>query len=200
MAGTVVLKGKPMMHRVLLTLLLLATPALAQKTGPSVQAAASPLALLARLPANLAGLQRGATTDYAREANDPRLGASVNYLSPRNVRGTVYLYDAGLTGIGGRDTPALVDAQLRNAVAEVRQVWGQRGIRVLSERQDSQTGLRCVLLELGGNDTPLADSAVCIGNRGPLFLKLRVTAPPGATGLLAAHLPGFAQGAVAALR
>lgn len=67
--------------RLLLTIMLLAMPAWAQK--PAQQPTTAPLAMLAALPAGLAGFERGSTTDYAVVARDPRLGAAVDYRSPR---------------------------------------------------------------------------------------------------------------------
>ena len=110
-----------MLTRLLLVITLLAAPALAQKPAPNPPAAAppssAPLALLARLPGNLAGFQRGNITDFAVMANDPRLGASVGYRSAQGVVGTVYLYD------GGHNTPALIEAQMRSAVSAATACW-----------------------------------------------------------------------------
>ena len=116
-----------MLTRLLLVITLLAAPALAQKPAPNPPAAAppssAPLALLARLPGNLAGFQRGNITDFAVMANDPRLGASVGYRSAQGVVGTVYLYDGGQADIGGRNTPALIEAQMRSAVSAATACW-----------------------------------------------------------------------------
>jgi len=72
--------------------------------------------------------------------------------------------------------------------------------RILAQRPPSHAGLRCILLDIGADDGPLTESAVCMGTFGGLFLKLRVTAPTAAAGALDAALPPFAKGLVARLR
>jgi hypothetical protein len=187
-----------MLRRMLLTIMLLAMPAQAQK--PAQQPATAPLVMLAGLPAGLAGFERGSTTDYAVVARDPRLGAAVDYRSPRGVTARVFLYDGGERQIGGRNTAALVEAQLRGGVIEVGRAWGARHMRILAQRPASHAGLRCILLDLGADDGPLTESAICLGTIGGLFLKLRVTAPTAAAGALEAALSPFAKGIVAQLR
>ena len=90
-----------MLRRTLLPIMLLAMPALAQKSAQ--QPATAPLAMLASLPAGLAGFARGGTTNYA----------AVDYRSPRGVTARVVLYDAGERQIGGSNTASLLEAQLR---------------------------------------------------------------------------------------
>ena len=184
--------------RLLLTIMLLAMPALAQK--PAQQPTTAPLAMLAALPPGLAGFERGSTTDYAVMARDPRLGASVSYRSTRGVLATVYLYDGGQRQIGGSTTAALVDMQLRAGLNDIARIHAARQMRILAQRPASHAGLRCILLDIGADDGPLTESAICLGRIGALFLKLRVTAPPAAAGALEAGLPPFAKGLVARLR
>jgi hypothetical protein len=187
-----------MLRRMLLPIMLLAMPALAQKSAQ--QPATAPLAMLASLPAGLAGFARGGTTNYAMVARDPRLGAAVDYRSPRGVTARVFLYDAGERQIGGSNTASLLEAQLRAGINEVGRLYPARHMRILAERPAKHVGLRCTLLDIGADDGPLTESAVCLGTVGGLFLKLRVTAPTAAAGALDAALSPFAKGLVALLR
>jgi hypothetical protein len=116
------------------------------------------------------------------------------------VNAVVYLYDGGERQIGGRNTAALVEAQLRGGLMEVGRFYTSRQMRILAERPASHAGLRCILLDLGADDGPLTESAICLGTIGALFLKLRVTAPPADAGALEAALSPFAKGLVALLR
>lgn len=130
--------------RLLLTIMLLAMPAWAQK--PAQQPTTAPLAMLAALPA------------------------------------------------------ALLEAQLRAGINAIGRLYQARHMRILAQRPASHAGLRCILLDIGADDGPLTESAICLGTIGALFLKLRVTAPPAAAGALEAALASFAKGLVALLR
>lgn len=186
-----------MLKRLLLTILLLAAPALAQKPA-AVAPAGTPLARLSAMPAQLGSYQRGNLTDFAVTARDPRLGAALGYRSPQGSVGTVYLYDAGRTDIasGGR---ALVDEQLQSAIADVRQGGQQRGYSVVAEQAASVQGMRCVLFGLRHPQSAPIETGLCVGTSGGLFLKLRLTVGPSAQGMLVEELTTFVRGAGAAL-
>ncbi len=182
-----------MLSRLMLALLLLATPALAQKPAPGPAPGAAPLALLARMPAQLAGMQRGAMTDFAVTANDPRLGASLGYRSAQGAIGTVYLYNAGRGDVSGNRE--LQDEQRLSMLNDVRNAAAQRGFSVAAEQAASVQGMRCTLFGLRNAAGAVTETAACLGTHRGLLLKLRYTAAPSAQGMLVENLTYFVRAA-----
>ena len=80
----------------------------------------SPEAILERLPATLAGLERTEIKDY----DEPELGASANYKKP-GLLVTVYLYDLGVEEIGLGVTDVTVRKAFQMAVSDITEAAKQ---------------------------------------------------------------------------
>lgn len=187
-----------------LAALALAAPARAQLTPP--------VAVLDRLPPQLAGFRRtGEVTDYGALAGKPELGASANY-QPAAGPGvaTVYVYDGGVKPGAlppGPSAPA-VGAQMRSALGDIEQMAARRRYSVAATAAlppvpgpDGRPALQCQRLLLQF-ERGSSDSTLCLGVVAQRFLKLRVTLPldAGGPGARDGEVAAFAAATVAAIR
>ena len=151
--------------------LFLATPALAQ----------APAELAQRLPAEVAGWQRGDVTDFESRPGGAGLGAAVEYRPPGAPGvATVFIFR-------GRGT---AEEELRRAQEEIRALAPMRQYTVGAPRAlpPPRPGWRCAVLEQSYAGGQRADGHACVGEQRGWMTKLRVTVPAGedARGVLAA--------------
>jgi len=144
------------------------------------QRAASPAVPLdqaaARLPASVAGFDRGGTTWDERER--PGLGVSVDYAGPaRAAVATVTLYDRGSGAVEPR-----LPAEFSSAVGDVVAAAGTRTSQQIAERERREVPvpggapLSCSLLE-GTYGRQEVRTLLCLGSAAGRFLKVQVTSP-----------------------
>lgn len=133
---------------------------------------------VARLPGEVAGLQRAGVSVY--EPRQPGFGAGVDYQAPsRAAVATVYLYDRGRGAVPSDPASPQVTEEFARVIEEVS-TGAQRGGRRLVERERFELpvtggrGLRCVLLEGSGGSAPVLRQ-VCLGGGGGRFVQSQVT-------------------------
>ncbi|SHK16060.1 hypothetical protein SAMN02745194_04314 [Roseomonas rosea] len=133
-------------------------------------------AVLGRLPAQVAGFERGAVQDVA--PNDPGAGKVVEYTTPRRVAvAFVFLYDMGRPNV----TQAELPAEVERAVSEATALPSDRTGRQLSVASRSPLpvpggDLSCAALE-GTFGRNRVERQVCVGVAGGRFLRVQVTMP-----------------------
>lgn len=155
-------------------------------------------AVLARLPAEVAGFQRGAVQDVA--PGDPGAGKVVEYITPRRVAvAYVFLYDLGRPAVTEADLPPEVE----RAVSEATALPSDRTGRQLSvaSRSGLPAGggnLSCAALD-GSFGRMRVERQVCVGVAAGRFLRVQVTMPNRPSGPVADPL-AFASGVAAAVR
>lgn len=178
-----------------LLLLLLALPAAAQQ---GVAARPTPLVVVAGLPAQAGGFQRGELTDFETRPNGAGLGAAAEYRPPAAGGGvaTVYVYDRG-----GVATPEAIPAEMDGALKEVLGVAALRQYRVEGALPlaEAPPPLRCQALALAFEGGARADGFLCLGVVQGRFLKIRMTLPASPPPTGADRLRSFAAGILAAL-
>ena len=179
--------GRPVRARALLAPVLLAGALLAgcattEEQEAQLSRARPPAdAVLARLPAQVAGFERGAVQDVA--PNDPAAGKVVEYTTPRRVAvAFVFLYDMGRPNLTQADLPAEVERAVSEATALPSDRTG-RQLSVASRSPLAVPGgdLSCAALE-GTFGRNRVERQVCVGVAGGRFLRVQVTMPsrPGA--------------------
>jgi hypothetical protein len=154
-------------------------------------------ATLARLPATVAGFERGTIQDVA--PNDPGAGKAVEYATPRRVAvAYVFLYDMGRPNV----TSADLGPEIERAVTEGTTLPADRTGRRLTERSrgavEARGGpLSCAVLD-GTFGRTAVERHVCVGAAAGRFLRIQVTMP--GRGTAPADARAFASEIAAALR
>ena len=165
--------------------------AAAQRERPAVDA------VLARLPAAAAGVERDAVQDVAQ--GDPASGKVVEYVTPRRVAvAYVFLYDLGRP----RVTAAELPPEVERAISEATALPSDRTGRQLSVAQRYTVPARggdlsCAALE-GNFGRTRVERQVCVGVTEGRFLRVQVTMPSRATP--AADVRAFAAEVAGATR
>jgi hypothetical protein len=190
-----------------LALGLLAGPVTAQQPVAPLPAVGPVQMLAAVLPMEAAGFVRGSIVDFARDADDPGLGAAIEYRPPSGAGvATVYYYDRGLSGLPDGATGPAVQQEVQLALGEIQAVAAVRRYTVAQvgdmpsiAGRDGQAALRCTAMLLvyeGGRQT---DSYLCVGVVHGRFLKLRATLPVGQPGANQQRMLEFGQTITAAV-
>jgi hypothetical protein len=142
---------------------------------PTLEAAA------ARLPASVAGFNRGDTVWHERER--PGYGVAVEFAGPsRAAVATVTLYDRGQGAIPDRAGDARVANEFAGSVREVLAVADTRTNHRIAERERREIAvpggapLSCARLE-GTYGRQEVGTLVCVGAAAGRFLKVQVIAP-----------------------
>ena len=170
-------------------LLVGACAALDESQRPSLESIA------ARMPAEIAGFQRGDTLVRPPEV------LTLDYATPnRAAVATVLVY-----GTGGRSVPAdpaspEIDREVSSAVMEVTEAPQSRTGRRLAERSRitiADPGLRCAVMEGAFGRAPVTRH-VCVGAAQGRVVKVQVTMATSRTP--AADATAFAAEAVGAVR
>jgi hypothetical protein len=152
-------------------------------------------AVLARLPAQVAGFERGVVQDVA--PGDPGAGKVVEYVTPRRVAvAYVFVYDMGRPTVTRADLPAEVERAISEATALPSDRTG-RQLSVASRTPLPARGgdLSCAALE-GSFGRTQVERQVCVGVAGERFLRVQVTMP--SRGGPVADARGFAAEVAAA--
>jgi hypothetical protein len=202
------------MRRLVLVMLLLAGPAVAQgqkQSGvqdPGPKGPAPAVDAVAGLPAELAGWTRGPVTEFEARPGGTGLGAAIEY-RPAVGGGvaTVYRYDRGETAMHDGTAAPEVAREIRTAVGEVEAVGPTRRFTVAERRpetevagQSGRPALRCQPLVLAFAGGQRADSFVCVGVVGSRFLKLRMTLPAATEDFSMKATAAFAQALLAVVQ
>ncbi|MBO1074041.1 hypothetical protein [Roseomonas marmotae] len=167
----------------------LLTACAAQGPEEVAQATASrarpPMAeVLGRLPVEVAGFERGATTNL--EQQRPGYGSAVEYTTParnglpaRAAVASVLIYDLGQPPLPDRAAAVLVTPRLDEAVREATELPPGRTL--------AETSRRSLLLPDGGSLTcadlsgsfgrTAVEQQVCLGTAAGRFLRVHVTMP-----------------------
>jgi hypothetical protein len=142
---------------------------------PTLQAAAS------RLPQDLAGFTRGATTWHERERAG--MGVAMDYAGPaRSAVSTVSLYDRGRPSVPDDIRSAVLQEEFNAAVGEALAIARTRTSQVLTESERAplpvpgQAPLQCARLE-GTYGRQEMQTLLCLGGATGRFLKVQVTTP-----------------------
>ncbi|MBP0446456.1 hypothetical protein J8J14_16900 [Roseomonas sp. SSH11] len=133
-------------------------------------------AVLARLPAQAAGFERGQVQDVA--PNDAAAGKVVEYTTPRRVAvAFVFLYDLGRPRVTAADLPAEVERAVSEATALPADRTG-RQLSVVSRSPLPVAGgdFSCAALE-GTFGRNRVERQVCVGVAGGRFMRVQVTMP-----------------------
>jgi hypothetical protein len=185
--------------------------ACAPPQSPEEQAQAAlrarpPLAdVLARLPVEAAGFDRGTTTNF--EDRQPGYGSAVEYTTParnglpaRAAVASVLVYDLGQQALPDNAPAAAVTPVLDEAVREATALPPGRTL--------AETGRRSLVLPDGGTMTcadlsgsfgrTAVEQQVCAGTAAGRFLRVHVTMPRRNSGV--ADADDFTRAAATALR
>ena len=153
--------------------------------------------VLARLPADVAGFQRGAVQDVA--AADPGAGKVVEYATPRRVAvGQVFLYDLGRAEVTAAELPVEAERAVSEATAlPVDRTGRQLSVASRSSLMVQGGDLSCALLTgtFGRNQV---ERQVCVGVVAGRFMRVQVTMPSRDAPVVDAR--AFAQDVVGAAR
>lgn len=188
---------------------LLSACAVPQDPDAAARAAAGtrpPLAtVLARLPVEVAGFERGETTNF--EERQPGYGSAVEYTTParnglpaRAAVASVMIYDMGRPPLPDSAPAELVTPLLDEAVREATVLPPGRTL--------AETGRRTLALPAGGSMTcadlsgsfgrTAVEQQVCAGTAAGRFLRVHVTMPRRNSNV--ADADEFTRGVAQALR
>jgi hypothetical protein len=138
-------------------------------------------AAIGRLPASVAGFERGDTVWHERER--PGLGASVEYAGPsRAAVATVSLYDRAQGPVSSQPGDARVAREFSAAVSDAIAVAGTRTSQQMAESGRTALSvpggapLSCARLD-GTYGRQQVGTLVCVGAAAGRFLKVQITAP-----------------------
>lgn len=131
-------------------------------------------------PAEIAGFARGPRTDY--ESRAPGLGYPMAYTNGR-WKADIYVYDAGVRTIPDGPSSPAVEAQLAQAVGDIRTAV-ERGFYRGSEdlgpvRLPGAAGTRlaCRAIAIDHPALGLTESLLCLTGLGGRFVKFRLSGP-----------------------
>jgi hypothetical protein len=140
--------------------------------------------VLARLPAEVAGFERGSTTDF--EAQRPGYGSAVEYTTPardglpaRAAVASVMLYDLGQPPLPDAAPAAVVTPVLDEAVQEATVLPPGRTLAETGRRSlPLPDGGSLVCADLSGSFGRTAvEQQVCTGTAAGRYLRVHVTMP-----------------------
>lgn len=150
-------------------------------------------AVSARMPAEIAGFQRGEVSER------PGPVLSLDYATPsRSAVATVLIFGGAGRAVPSDPAAPEIDRELSAAVAEVTEAPTGRTGRRLTEQQRTtlpEAGLRCALMTGAFGRAPVTRH-VCVGGADGRFVKVQVTM--GTRGN--ADAIAFAAGALRAAR
>jgi hypothetical protein len=177
----------------------LAGCATTEEAAPRERPAAE--AVLARLPARVAGFDRGVVQDVA--PGDPAAGKVVEYVTPRRIAvAYVFLYDMGRPAVTQADLPPEVERAVSEATALPSDRTGRQlsvASRTLLPVAGGEPGgdFSCAALE-GNFGRTRVERQVCVGVVAGRFLRVQVTMP--SQGVPAADARAFAAEVAQAAR
>jgi len=170
-------------------LLLASCAALDESQRPSLEVIA------ARMPADIAGFQRGEIP--------PRPGEvlTLDYATPnRAAVATVQVYATGGRSVPADPASSEIDREVTSAVMEVAEAPQGRTGRRLTERNRftlADPGLRCAVMDGAFGRAPVTRH-ICVGSAQGRIVKVQVTMASSRTP--AADATAFAAGALIAVR
>ncbi len=151
--------------------------------------------IAARMPAEIAGFQRGATPQRPGEI------LTLDYATPnRAAVATVLVYATGGRAVPADPASPEIDREVTSAVMELTEAPQGRTGRRLTERERftiADPGLRCAVMEGAFGRAPVTRH-VCVGAAQGRIVKVQVTMGTGRAPR--ADAAAFAAGALRAVR
>lgn len=152
-------------------------------------------AIAARMPAEIAGFQRGEVPQRPNEV------LTLDYATPnRGAVATVQVYGTGGRAVSADPASAEIDREVTSAVMEVTEAPQGRTGRRLTERDRftiADPGLRCAVMEGAFGRAPVTRH-VCVGAAQGRMVKVQVTMATSRTP--SADATAFAAEALRAVR